>query len=75
MDVSVGPGRGSAAGSAVSAYLFMGLRNLDPIESRRLSFFERFLNPGPCMRWRRLLISDFDDEGRCRVNVIFKSFY
>jgi hypothetical protein len=37
MDVSVGPGRGSAAGSTV--YCFK-ITNIDPINT-----FERFLNP------------------------------
>ena len=41
MGVSVGPGRGSAAGSAV-AYC-TGITNVDPIEYNLL--FERFLNP------------------------------
>ncbi|MDH3324610.1 MAG: DNA polymerase III subunit alpha, partial [Candidatus Peregrinibacteria bacterium] len=39
--ISVGPGRGSAAGSLVS-YL-LGITNIDPIEYELL--FERFLNP------------------------------
>jgi len=41
MGVSVGPGRGSAAGSAV-AYC-IGITNVDPIKYDLL--FERFLNP------------------------------
>jgi DNA polymerase-3 subunit alpha len=41
MGVSVGPGRGSAAGSAV-AYC-VGITNVDPIKYDLL--FERFLNP------------------------------
>src|SRR5690554_7933543 len=41
MGVSVGPGRGSAAGSAVAYCL--GITNLDPIKYDLL--FERFLNP------------------------------
>ena len=41
MDVSVGPGRGSAAGSAVAYCL--GITNIDPIKYDLL--FERFLNP------------------------------
>ncbi|MDG3582453.1 DNA polymerase III subunit alpha [Galbibacter pacificus] len=61
MDVSVGPGRGSAAGSAVAYCL--GITNLDPIEYDLL--FERFLNPD------RVSLPDididFDDEGRSRV--------
>ncbi len=61
MDVSVGPGRGSAAGSAV-AYC-IGITNVDPIKYDLL--FERFLNP------ERVSLPDididFDDEGRQRV--------
>ena len=41
MNVSVGPGRGSAAGSVV-AYC-IGITNIDPIKYKLL--FERFLNP------------------------------
>ncbi|UII26541.1 DNA polymerase III subunit alpha [Fulvivirga maritima] len=59
--VSVGPGRGSAAGSAV-AYC-IGITNVDPIAYDLL--FERFLNPD------RVSLPDididFDDEGRERV--------
>lgn len=61
MGVSVGPGRGSAAGSAV-AYC-VGITNVDPIAYDLL--FERFLNPD------RVSLPDididFDDEGRQRV--------
>ena len=61
MGVSVGPGRGSAAGSAV-AYC-TGITNMDPIEYDLL--FERFLNPD------RVSLPDididFDDEGRGKV--------
>ena len=61
MGVSVGPGRGSAAGSAV-AYC-IGITNVDPIAYDLL--FERFLNPD------RVSLPDididFDDEGRDRV--------
>lgn len=61
MGVSVGPGRGSAAGSAV-AYC-TGITNIDPIEYKLL--FERFLNPD------RVSLPDididFDDEGRQSV--------
>ncbi|MCD9018546.1 DNA polymerase III subunit alpha [Parachryseolinea silvisoli] len=61
MGVSVGPGRGSAAGSAV-AYA-IGITNVDPIKYDLL--FERFLNPD------RVSLPDididFDDEGRDRV--------
>lgn len=59
--VSVGPGRGSAAGSVV-AYC-IGITNIDPIRYNLL--FERFLNP------ERVSMPDididFDDEGRQRV--------
>jgi len=41
MDVSVGPGRGSAAGSAVAYCL--GITDIDPLKYELL--FERFLNP------------------------------
>ncbi len=61
MDVSVGPGRGSAAGSAVAYCL--GITNIDPIKYDLL--FERFLNPD------RVSLPDididFDDEGRQKV--------
>jgi DNA polymerase-3 subunit alpha len=61
MGVSVGPGRGSAAGSAV-AYC-IGITNVDPIKYDLL--FERFLNP------ERVSMPDididFDDEGRQQV--------
>lgn len=61
LDVLVGPGRGSAAGSAV-AYC-IGITNIDPIKYNLL--FERFLNP------ERVSMpdidTDFDDEGRQRV--------
>lgn len=61
MGVMVGPGRGSAAGSAV-AYC-IGITNVDPIKYDLL--FERFLNPD------RVSLPDididFDDEGRGRV--------
>lgn len=61
MGVSVGPGRGSAAGSAV-AYC-IGITNVDPIKYQLL--FERFLNP------ERVSMPDididFDDEGRDKV--------
>ncbi len=59
--VFVGPGRGSAAGSAV-AYC-VGITNIDPLKYNLL--FERFLNPD-----RKSLPdidTDFDDEGRQRV--------
>lgn len=61
MGVSVGPGRGSAAGSAVAYCL--EITNIDPIEYDLL--FERFLNPD------RISLPDididFDDEGRGKV--------
>ncbi|MGH2664545.1 DNA polymerase III subunit alpha [Flavobacterium sp.] len=61
MDVSVGPGRGSAAGSVVAYCL--GITNIDPLMYNLL--FERFLNPD------RVSLPDididFDDEGRSRV--------
>lgn len=61
MDVSVGPGRGSAAGS-VAAYC-LWITNIDPLKYDLL--FERFLNPD------RISMPDididFDDEGRSRV--------
>lgn len=61
MGVSVGPGRGSAAGSAV-AYC-IGITNVDPIAYDLL--FERFLNPD------RVSLPDididFDDEGRAKI--------
>ena len=61
MGIAVGPGRGSAAGSAV-AYC-IGITNVDPIAYDLL--FERFLNPD------RVSLPDididFDDEGRGRI--------
>ncbi|HRD08046.1 MAG TPA: DNA polymerase III subunit alpha, partial [Saprospiraceae bacterium] len=61
MGVAVGPGRGSAAGSAVAYCL--GITNIDPIKYDLL--FERFLNP------ERVSMPDididFDDEGREKV--------
>jgi DNA polymerase-3 subunit alpha len=61
MGVSVGPGRGSAAGSVVAYCL--GITNIDPIRYDLL--FERFLNP------ERISMPDididFDDEGRQKV--------
>ncbi|HEY9186068.1 MAG TPA: DNA polymerase III subunit alpha [Salegentibacter sp.] len=61
MDVSVGPGRGSAAGSAVAYCL--GITNIDPIKYDLL--FERFLNPDRVSMPD--IDIDFDDEGRSRV--------
>ncbi|MGD1847434.1 MAG: DNA polymerase III subunit alpha [Salibacteraceae bacterium] len=61
MGVALGPGRGSAAGSAVA--FTIGITNIDPIRYKLL--FERFLNP------ERVTMPDididFDDEGRQRV--------
>lgn len=61
LNVSVGPGRGSAAGSAVAYCL--GITQIDPIKYDLL--FERFLNPD------RISLPDidvdFDDDGRGRV--------
>ncbi len=61
MDVSVGPGRGSAAGSVV-AYC-TGITNVDPIKYDLL--FERFLNPDRVSMPD--IDIDFDDEGRSKV--------
>ncbi len=61
MDVSVGPGRGSAAGSAVAYCLW--ITNIDPIKYDLL--FERFLNPDRVSMPD--IDIDFDDEGRSRV--------
>lgn len=61
MGVSVGPGRGSAAGSAVAYCL--GITQIDPLKYDLL--FERFLNPD------RISLPDididFDDDGRGEV--------
>lgn len=61
LGVSVGPGRGSAAGSAVAYCL--GITQIDPIKYDLL--FERFLNPD------RISLPDididFDDDGRASV--------
>ena len=61
LGVSVGPGRGSAAGSAVAYCL--GITKIDPIKYDLL--FERFLNPA------RISLpdidTDFDDDGRGEV--------
>jgi DNA polymerase III subunit alpha len=61
MGVVVGPGRGSAAGSAV-AYC-TGITNIDPIKYDLL--FERFLNPDRVSMPD--IDIDFDDEGRGRI--------
>ncbi len=61
LDVWVGPGRGSAAGSVVAYCL--GITRLDPLKYDLL--FERFLNPD------RISLpdidTDFDDDGRGKV--------
>lgn len=61
LGVSIGPGRGSAAGSAVAYCL--GITQIDPIKYDLL--FERFLNPD------RISLPDidvdFDDDGRAVV--------
>ena len=61
LNVSVGPGRGSAAGSEVAYCL--GITKVDPIKYDLL--FERFLNPD------RISLPDidvdFDDDGRGKV--------
>ncbi|HNW98276.1 MAG TPA: DNA polymerase III subunit alpha [Bacteroidales bacterium] len=61
MNVAVGPGRGSAAGSAVA--FCIGITAVDPIKYNLL--FERFLNPErPSMPD---IDVDFDDDGREKV--------
>ena len=61
LNVMVGPGRGSAAGSVVAYCL--GITKIDPLKYDLL--FERFLNPD------RISLpdidTDFDDDGRGRV--------
>lgn len=61
LGVFIGPGRGSAAGSAV-AYC-IGITNIDPIKYNLL--FERFLNPD--RKSMPDIDTDFDDEGRQKV--------
>ena len=61
MGVSVGPGRGSAAGSVVAYCL--RITNIDPLKYDLL--FERFLNPDRVSMPD--IDIDFDDEGRGRV--------
>ncbi|HNP49120.1 MAG TPA: DNA polymerase III subunit alpha, partial [Bacteroidia bacterium] len=61
LGVFVGPGRGSAAGSAV-AYC-IGITNIDPIKYNLL--FERFLNPD--RKSMPDIDTDFDDVGRQKV--------
>ncbi len=69
MDVSVGPGRGSAAGS-VTAYCLQ-ITDIDPLRYDLL--FERFLNPD------RISMPDididFDDDGRAQVLRYVKEKY
>lgn len=61
LDVFVGPGRGSAAGSVV-AYC-IDITNIDPIKYDLL--FERFLNPD--RKSMPDIDTDFDDDGRQKV--------
>jgi len=61
LNVAVGPGRGSAAGSAV-AYC-VGITNIDPVKYQLL--FERFLNPERGSMPD--IDTDFDDAGRQKV--------
>lgn len=61
MGVSVGPGRGSAAGSVVAYCL--KITNIDPLKYNLL--FERFLNPDRVSMPD--IDIDFDDEGRGKV--------
>lgn len=61
LGVRVGPGRGSAAGSAVSYAL--GITNIDPLTYDLL--FERFLNPDRVSMPD--IDIDFDDRGRSKV--------
>ncbi len=69
LGVSVGPGRGSAAGSCVAYCL--GITQIDPVKYDLL--FERFLNPD------RISLPDididFDDDGRADVlNYVTKKY-
>ncbi len=61
LGVAVGPGRGSAAGSAIAYCLW--ITNVDPIKFDLL--FERFLNPDRVSMPD--IDIDFDDEGRDAV--------
>ncbi len=61
LGVSVGPGRGSAAGSVVAYCLW--ITNIDPLKYDLL--FERFLNPDRVSMPD--IDIDFDDEGRSKV--------
>ena len=69
MGVFIGPGRGSAAGSAV-AYC-IGITNIDPIKYELL--FERFLNPS--RKSMPDIDTDFDDVGREKVlNYVIQKY-
>jgi len=59
MDVAVGPGRGSAAGSAVAYCL--RITDIDPLKYNLL--FERFLNPD------RISMPDIDIDSTTRGGV------
>jgi DNA polymerase-3 subunit alpha len=61
LDVFVGPGRGSAAGSVVAYSI--GITNIDPVKYDLL--FERFLNPD--RKSMPDIDTDFDDDGRQKV--------
>lgn len=69
MDVAVGPGRGSAAGSVVAYSL--RITDIDPLKYDLL--FERFLNPD------RISLPDididFDDDGRSKVLTYVEDKY
>lgn len=69
MGVSVGPGRGSAAGSLVAYAL--GITNVDPIKYDLL--FERFLNPDRVSMPD--IDVDFNDEKREKVIEYVKQKY
>ncbi len=69
LNIPVGPGRGSAAGSLI-AYIF-GITNIDPLKYGLI--FERFLNPDRISPPD--IDIDFSDEGREEViNYIIKKF-
>ena len=61
LNVMIGPGRGSAAGSVVA--FCIAITNIDPIKYNLL--FERFLNPD--RKSMPDIDTDFDDEGRQKV--------
>ena len=67
--VAVGPGRGSAAGSAVA--FCIGITGIDPLKYNLL--FERFLNPErPSMPD---IDVDFDDDGReAVINYVIEKY-